>query len=231
MLENIPLHLLITFLLATGFVSYMFLKACHWNKKVMTLFAIWLPLQAYLGYSGFYLDSIAIPPHMLFMIPPTLVAMLITFYTKRGQSFINSLDLKTLTLLHLVRIPVEFCLLWLFIAGAIPELMTFEGRNFDILAGITAPIVFYFYFTKKSLRSTGMLTWNIVSLALLINIIINALLSAPLPIQQFAFDQPNIGILYFPFVWLPSFIVPIVFFSHLVVIRRLRKEIYSGVKK
>jgi len=42
--------------------------------------------------------------------------------------------------------------------------------------------------------------------------------------QLFAFDQPNIAILYFPFVWLPSFIVMTVLFSHLISIRRLVKN-------
>jgi len=66
--------------------------------------------------------------------------------------------------------------------------------------------------------------WNVMALALLLNIVINALLSAPFPFQQFAFDQPNIAILYFPFVWLPSFIVVTVLFSHLVSLRKLIKN-------
>jgi hypothetical protein len=62
--------------------------------------------------------------------------------------------------------------------------------------------------------------WNIVCLVLLINIVITAILSAPFAFQKLAFEQPNVAILYFPFVWLPCCIVPIVLFSHLVAIRR-----------
>jgi len=54
-----------------------------------------------------------------------------------------------------------------------------------------------------------------------LNIVINAILSVPTPIQQFAFDQPNIAILYFPFTWLPCFIVPAVLLSHIVSIKKL----------
>jgi hypothetical protein len=36
-----------------------------------------------------------------------------------------------------------------------------------------------------------------------------------------AFDQPNIAILYFPFVWLPSVVVPGVLLAHLVSLRKL----------
>lgn len=223
MIENAPVYLHVTFLAATVFVAFMFLKACKWNKIAMALFAIWLPSQAYLGYNGFYLNTASTPSPMIFLIPPTLVLIVLLFATASGRRFIDTLDLKTLTLLHTVRIPVELCLYWLFVVNAVPELMTFEGTNFDIIAGITAPILYYLFFVKKSISRKVLLGWNIVMLLLLLNIVIIALLSAPLPIQQFAFDQPNVGILYFPFVWLPSFIVPIVLFSHLVTIWRLRK--------
>ena len=102
--------------------------------------------------------------------------------------------------------------------------MTFEGRNFDILAGITAPLVLYYGFVKRKLGNTFMLLWNVICLLLLLNIVVNAILSAPFPFQQFAFDQPNVAVMYYPFVWLPCFIVPVVLFSHLVLIRRLLKK-------
>ena len=66
-----------------------------------------------------------------------------------------------------------------------------------------------------------LLWWNIISLGLLVNIIIYAVLSAPFSFQKMAFDQPNIAVLYFPFNLLPAFIVPVVLFGHLVSIRQL----------
>jgi hypothetical protein len=61
----------------------------------------------------------------------------------------------------------------------------------------------------------------VICLGLLINIVSNAILSAPFPFQQFAFDQPNIAVLYFPFIWLPCCVVPLVLLSHLAAIRQL----------
>jgi hypothetical protein len=131
--------------------------------------------------------------------------------------------LKKLTILHTVRIPVEIVLFYLFTYKTIPELMTFEGRNLDILSGITAPFVFYFGFIRKKMHHKAILIWNVVCLALLLNIVINAILSAPFQFQQFAFDQPNIAVLYFPFIWLPCCVVPLVVLSHLAAIRQLSK--------
>jgi hypothetical protein len=149
------------------------------------------------------------------------------FVTKKGQRFIDSLPLKNITYLHVVRVPVEIVLLWLFLNHAVPQLMTFEGRNFDIIAGITAPVIAYYGLSKGKLNRQIILLWNWVCLALLANIVINALLSAPSPLQKFAFDQPNIAIINFPFSWLPTFIVPIVLFAHLTSIRQLTKKRYT----
>ena len=79
-------------------------------------------------------------------------------------------------------------------------------------------------FIKEKLGTKVILAWNVISLILLFQIVISATFSFPTIVQQFAFEQPNTGILYFPFFWLPSFIVPIVFFAHFVSIRQLLKK-------
>ena len=186
------------------------------------LFA-WLLLQAVLSLNNQYNSDLdAFPPMiMLTGIFPAVLMILVVFLTRKGRQFTDSLPLKQLTYLNTVRIPVELVLYGLFLYKAVPELMTFEGRNFDILAGITAPFVAYFGLTQTKLSRRTLLIWNVICLGLLLNIVVNALLSAPSPIQQFAFDQPNTAVLNFPFSWLPTFIVPIVLFGHLASIRQL----------
>jgi hypothetical protein len=164
-----------------------------------------------------------LPPRFALLVAPPVITIILIFITKRGRAFIDMLSLEYLTWLHIVRIPVELTLYGLFTYKAVPELMTFAGRNFDIISGITAPFIAYFGFRKKILSRKVILAWSFLALALLLNIVINAVLSAPFAFQKFAFDQPNIAVLHFPFVWLPCFIVPAVLFAHLVSIRRLWK--------
>ena len=104
--------------------------------------------------------------------------------------------------------------------------MTFEGRNFDIISGLTAPLIYYFGYVKNTLNKAVIIGWNIVCLLLLVNIVIMAVLSAPFPFQQLAFDQPNTAILHFPFTLLPGCIVPIVLFAHLISLRNLMKSVH-----
>ena len=235
MIQNLPKYITLIFILTTLATLVLFIWTTK-NSNLETIrkkstfiffgLVIWLIIQAVLSLNNIYNTDIhSFPPKiMLIGIFPTMLTIIILFATSKGREFIGSLPLKHMTYLNIVRIPVEIVLFWLFLNKIIPELMTFEGRNFDIFAGLSAPIVAYFGFTKQKISRKAILIWNFVCLGLLINIVVNALFSAPSPIQQFAFDQPNIAILNFPFSWLPTFIVPIVLFGHLTSIRQLTKK-------
>lgn len=222
MIENLPGYISTTFILTTfltvGFLFYAVkqkVSETFPSKLLAFLLFFWLFFQAILALGGFFLKTDSMPPRlMLFGLFPALLTILLYFIFAR-PNFIEKLPLKTLTLLHIIRIPVELVLFWLFQQKLVPQLMTFEGRNFDILSGISAPIVFWLAFRNGKINRPLLVIWNIVALGLLFNIVVNAILSFPFPFQQFAFDQPNRGILYFPFIWLPTIVVPIVLFSHL----------------
>jgi hypothetical protein len=232
MLHDLPVFISVIFILTTIATLLFF----YWTLKnsradtvrkraniILVVLIIWLIIQAVLANNNVYnSDTTSVPPKLMLLgVAPMILTIIFLFLTKKGRLFIDSLPLKNITWLNIIRIPVELVLLELAIHKAVPQLMTFEGRNFDILSGITAPFVAYFGFTKNVLSRKVILTWNFICLALLANIVVNAILAAPFFFQKFAFDQPNIAILYFPFIWLPAFIVPVVLFGHLVSIRQL----------
>lgn len=223
MIENLPNYINILFILTTFLTVFLFYKASGNSSTVLIVIFVWMILQGISGYTNFYVDLKVMPPKFPLLVGPPVLLIIILFLTKKGRTFLDSLDLKTLTYLQVVRVPVEIILFLLYQNGAVPQLMTFEGRNFDILAGLTAPVIAYLGFVKKSISRKMILLWNVICLGLLLNIVINAVLAAPFPFQQFAFEQPNIAVLYFPFVWLPGVIVMIVLISHLDSIRQLVK--------
>jgi hypothetical protein len=220
-MENLPAYISIIFMLTTILTVGIFYKATNGSKITLFIILAWLVVQFFIAESGFYTITNSFPPRFLLLVLPPFLCIFLLFITPKGKQFIDGLDAKTLTILHIVRIPVELVLYWLFIYKTIPELMSFEGRNFDILSGLSAPFIFYFGYVKNKLGKNIMLIWNFVCLGLLINIVVNAILSAPFPFQQFAFDQPNIAVLNFPFNWLPACVVPLVLLSHLASIRQL----------
>ena len=216
MLPDLPLYINVIFIatvLLTWWLCYRVSK--NWALVIISL--LWLLMTGILSYRGFYQDASSTPPKFTFAVIPPLIAITLLFIIPSGRKFIDAFDLRSLTIISMVRIPVELVLYWLSIYKVVPELMTFAGRNFDILAGLTAPIAYYTCFKgPKVSNKTLLLVWNIISLGLLLNIVINAVLSAPFRFQKFAFDQPNIAILYFPFIWLPCFIVMIVLLLSLI---------------
>ncbi|MBK9247448.1 MAG: hypothetical protein IPM69_04880 [Ignavibacteria bacterium] len=220
-MNTAPLYVEIFFIVTTLMTLWIFFKATASSKPTLWLMISWLIIQAGLGLAGFYLNTTTIPPRMIALIVPPMLLIAGMFFTQKGKQYIDSIDTSLLTLLHTVRIPVEITLFWLFTAKMVPELMTFEGRNFDILSGISAPIVYYFGYKQKLFGKSILIVWNCLCLGLLLNIVITAILSVPTTFQQFSFAEPNIGVMYFPFVWLPCFIVPVVLFSHLVTLRKL----------
>lgn len=220
-MQQVPSYINLLFEFTALVTVWFFYRAAASSKKLLIILFAWMLLQAILGMAGFYTVTHTLPPPFLLMVLPPVISIILLFITKSGRRFIDGLNYKTLTILNVVRIPVELVLFLLFTYKTVPQLMTFEGRNFDIIAGITAPVVFYFAFVKNTMPAKWLLWWNFICLGLLANIVINAVLSAPFPFQKFAFDQPNIAILYFPFNWLPSVVVPLVLLSHLAVIRRL----------
>lgn len=222
-MENLPAYISIVFCITTALTIWLLYKGTNYARPVIVLAALWLTGQTILALSGFYTVTDAMPPRLIFLVLPPLCLMAALFLTDRGRQFTDSLNLKILTLLHVVRIPVELVLFWLALNKMVPDLMTFAGRNFDILAGLTAPFIYYYGFVKNKLNKKIILVWNLVCLGLLLNIVINGILSAPTPFQQFGFAQPNLALLYFPFVLLPGLIVPTVLFAHLAAIRQILK--------
>ncbi len=220
-MENLPTYISLGFVATTLVTVYMFYLASGKNKKlVIVLLAIALT-HGILAITGFYADYPIPAPKIATILGPTVLLMLFAFLTRKGQSIIDRFDLKIYTYLHSIRVPVEFVLLGLFLHHALPESMTFEGRNFDVLSGLTAPLVAYFGFQKQKLGRSFLVFWNVICLLLVLQVVVTGILSLPTTFQLLSFDQPNVGVLHVPYIWLPGLIVPIVIFGHLITLRKL----------
>jgi hypothetical protein len=207
----------------TVFLTLLLLyKAAGFSKTVILVTLAWLALQAAVALSGFYSAvTIGGPPRLALLVLPPVVFIVMLFFARGGRRFLDGLDVRLLTLLHVVRIPAELTIYWLYLHKAVPRAMTFDGRNLDILSGLTAPLVWYFGFVKRRLGKRVLIGWNVVCLLLLANIAVTAVLAGSPRFQQFGFEQRNIALFYFPFVWLPCCLVPIVLLAHLAVVRQL----------
>lgn len=220
-MQNIPDYVIYLFYFTVILSILWFYRASHFRMFLYVAF-LWVVIQFWIARSGFYQVTDVLPPRILLTgVLPAILAIVVLFATGRGKAFIDQIDLRILTAFHSIRILVEVVLLLLYRAGAMSVFITFEGTNFDLFSGITAPLMVFIAFKKDGIRKNLLLWWNVLCLLLLLNVVITAIFSIPGPLQKLAFDQPNIAVLHFPYVLLPSLIVPLVLFAHLVAIRRL----------
>lgn len=219
-LPTIPTFLSLAFGLVTALAIGLLYYVSHRSRRTLLVLLAWLLGQGALALSSFYTVATGWPPRLALLLLPPAALLLGLVGTAGGRRYLDSLHLDTLTLLHVVRLPVELVLFGLFLHQAVPREMTFAGRNWDILMGLSTPVV-YCLVRRQWLGTRGLLLWNLVGLGLLLHIVVTAVLSAPSPFQRLAFEQPNVAILYFPFNWLPSVVVPVVVLAHVAALRQL----------
>lgn len=225
MIDHLPIWVNLLFIIVVVLTIALFFCANGRSKRLLIIIFLCTVIQSLIAYSGFYLNVDAMPPRFLIAMLPAICLIIYGLQDHQKEWILARRNSVLSTILHTIRIPVEIVLLYLFIDGMIPELMTFEGRNFDIIAGITAPIIACLMMRGKISKKVQ-LVWNMAGLFLILFILINATLSAELPIQMFGLDQPNRAVFYFPFVLLPSIVVPIVIYSHITEIIKLKRELH-----
>jgi hypothetical protein len=206
--------------LSLSFLLFFYLGTGR-NGRALGAAVLWMLLVSILAIQGFFSVTDTVPPRFAVIFIGNIICVLYLYRLLKNEV----VDYQYSMIIHSLRILVEIALYILFLQGQVPKIMTFEGWNFDILVGISALILLLSFRINKSKPSKiVLLIWNYVSILFLINIVTIGILSAPLPIQQLSFEQPNIAVLKFPYILLPSLIVPIVFLTHILNIRQLTKK-------
>lgn len=199
-------------------------KAWHGEPTRGRAFAIatalllgWLGLTAVLAFAGVLAPSTIHPPPNAALLVVVLVTVCVVTLGPIGRRLVARIDAPKLITFQMFRIPVELILWAWAVNGVGPRILTFEGRNFDILVGLTALPVAYFVARKPN---KGLIVgWNIAGMIILGVVLVHAVLAGPSPIQQF-FDKPDSSfVARWPYVWLPAVLVPLAYAGHLLSIR------------
>jgi hypothetical protein len=188
---------------------------------ILSAILAWLLITGVLSINGFFTNFDTLPPRILFVISPMILLLIYVSFSLKVVPLLRHIPQTWLIHVHAFRIVMEIILWLLAEKHVIPELMTWNGRNFDIIAGVSAPFIAYFCFTTQCWPKNVALYWNILGLLLLVNVFGHGLLSAPLPFQVIFPDPPNIFVATFPYTWLPAFVVPCAFLFHILSIRKL----------
>jgi hypothetical protein len=176
----------------------------------------WLVFTAMLALRGTFREWEAMPPRLVLVLVPSLLMMAVLAFVTRG---VHRVPPAWLIAPQAFRLLIEIVLTMLYTAGLLPELMTFHGRNFDIFIGLTAiPVALL---ARRMPRLA--IVWNVVGIALLVNVMTHGLLSAPTPLRVFMTEPANTFVGYFPFIWIATFLIPFAMLLHILSIKQLRK--------
>lgn len=187
------------------------------TNRFLLVFIGWAAFILIVSATGFFSDFSAFPPRIGIGLLPPLVAIILFVRSPMAGELVSLIPSKTLLNLQVFRIPVEFLLWGCFAIGELPVQMTFEGNNFDILSGLAAPLVAYFFVNNRAV----VYVYNLLTLALLINIVIIAILSMPTPFRVFMNDPANVLVTKAPFVLLPGMLVPLAYGLAFLSLRQL----------
>lgn len=184
--------------------------------------ALWLAYAGTLGYLRVIIDPDVRPSGpALLLFPVFLFVALFLVRTDAALRIARSLPLEWLIGLQVFRVIVELFLHRLWETGLAPRTLTYEGANFDIVIGLSAPLVAWLY-ARERIGERVALAWNVLGLAMLTNVAIRALLSAPGPLHILTDDVPNLAVGTFPFSFIPGFMAPLALILHVLAIRALR---------
>jgi hypothetical protein len=158
---------------------------------------------------------------MLLGVGLPLLTLLALTFSRRVAPLLAAVPPAWLVAAQTFRIPVEIVLWQLAVAGAIPELLSFHGRNVDILVGFTAPVVAYACFVRRAWPARVAVWWNWVGIVILLNVVVHARLSAP---PRGGSTRPIRRHVHRRLLHLAAFPVPLAWLLHALSIRQLRSR-------
>lgn len=183
---------------------------------LLVLFAV----TGAVGLSGALADFSRVPPPFAGFLLAVVLLAVGTALSPWGARLAQATPLRLLIGLQAFRLLPETLLDLAWRDGVAPVQMTFHGRNGD---GLTALLALVLAATWPRLRHHRAVAWLFsgVGLALLANILIIALLSAPTPLRVFADEPSSAFVTRFPFIWLPGIQVFAALLLHAITIRKL----------
>ncbi|MES1176946.1 MAG: hypothetical protein ABUL62_21675 [Myxococcales bacterium] len=187
--------------------------------KTMLALSVWLGLVSFLAVRGVLSNWTALPPRWPLLPLTAFITIWFLMRSPAATRILTSIPAAWLIATQCFRIGVELSLYALHAAGRAPVQITFEGRNFDILVGLSAPLMAWLLATGR-LGEKAALAWNVLGLAILANTVATVATSAPGPLHHAWPGAPLTAIASWPTVWLPAFLMPLAVFLHVASLRQ-----------
>ncbi len=193
------------------------------TRGVLIAFFSWLGFVYIWSRFGIFSNFSLFPFNAAPVILIPLITIVLFTFSKKVKEILPCIPQENIIKLQVFRFYVEVLLWALFSVSLLPVQMTFEGRNFDVITGVTAVLLttrISGFMLLDKMSNALVIAWNILGLGLLINIVVIAILSMPTPLRVFMNEPANTIVTEFPISLLPAFLVPLAYMLHLLSIRK-----------
>ena len=186
------------------------------QKKVIVATILWFVLAILAGASG--LTQQMVPPLPQIVLFGLVVLLLLVFWVSQSfRSWILKVDIRFLVGVHLTRF-VGFYFLYLYSLDRLPYEFAVLGGWGDIIVAALALLLILLVRTSSAKSVFTYFIWNIIGL---IDILFVVATATRLAIA----DPQSMGeLLKLPLSLLPTFLVPIIIFTHIVIFIRLYRD-------
>lgn len=189
---------------------------------VLLFLSGWLGLAITLGVSGFFVtDPGARAPRVGFALIPLVVGGSLFAVSPTFRRTIVRTPSAWLVGVQVYRLEGSVFLIG-HAQGLFPGVFALPAGWGDVLIGLTAPIVAWLLWKRHPWSRRLAVLWNFAGIADLVFAVTLGVLSAPGPFHRLALGMPNAAISSFPFVLIPTVLVPLSILLHVFSLRSLK---------
>ena len=187
------------------------------NRVVFILLILWLLTAIQLGLSG-KVNKLTPPQPQIIIFILVIVLVAIFNLINSLKSWISSINIKYLIAVHVSRL-VGIYFLVLYSRNLLPYDFAVKGGLGDIFIALSALTLIIFVPRESGVKDKLYLLWNTLGL---IDILFVVLTAARIGIKN---PEELSELFKLPLSLLPTFLVPIIIFTHLVIFVRLFRSI------
>ena len=188
------------------------------SLAVARLLIVWLACAIVAGLAD--LPSRLLPPPL----PPALIAFLtLAILTVAGTSvwfrqWLAALDVRVLVLVHATRFVAGLSFLVLYGRGALPWAFAVPGGVGDMIVAVLAVAVVFVTDARAARGRRLLVAWNVLGLADILMVVATA--------ARIGLADPDsmAALLQLPLSLLPTFLVPIIIATHLIIFARVVRQ-------
>lgn len=187
------------------------------------IFATWLCLVAVVGLTRFYE---AAPPQAigLTVAGGTLVILALSRFSNKFRQELSSVSTERLICWHAIRAPIGAGFLAMASEDLLPDLFANRAGYGDMLTAMTGVLLVAAstLFANQRAKNLLYITWNFIGLADLLLAVGTGIYLA------LQISDSMIWITRLPLLLVPTFILPILFATHIIMLQRLLRTPADG---